>query len=67
VRHSWDEPVRPDINNTFRSCRKCGLIRITRHEPDNTPQHWVEFERDGQKIASAKTPACDPVMVEAAE
>ena len=64
MRHAWDAPVRPDINNTFRSCSKCGLVRVTRHEPDNRPQHWVEFERDGQKVSASKTPACEPAMAE---
>lgn len=58
-RHAWDEPVRPDMNNTFRTCRKCGIVKITRHEPDNNPRHWIEFERDGAKIAGATTPTCD--------
>lgn len=59
MKHRWNDPVRPDLNNTFRSCSKCGLIKITRHEPDNRPMHWVEFERDGSKIAADRTPICE--------
>lgn len=57
--HRWNTPTRPDAHNTFRSCGKCGLIKITRHEPDNTPRHWIEFEREGRKVAAARTPACE--------
>lgn len=59
-RHRWDSPVRPDLNNTFRSCSKCGLVKLTRHEPDNNPRHWAEFEIDGQKvqIGGTSTPPC---------
>jgi hypothetical protein len=60
-RHSWGDPVRPDLNNTFRSCKKCGLVRITRHEDDNNPRHWIEFELEGRKITTAKTPICEAV------
>lgn len=58
-KHRWNEPVRPDLNNTFRSCSKCGLIKITRHEPDNEPRHWIEFEMEGRKITATKTPICE--------
>lgn len=58
-RHAWDAPVRPDLNNTFRTCRKCGLVKVTRHEDDNNPRHWIEFERDGAKVSAAKTPVCE--------
>lgn len=58
-RHSWGEPVRPDLNNTFRTCRKCGLVKISRHESDNRPRHWIEFEFEGRKITTAKTPICE--------
>jgi hypothetical protein len=58
-RHAWDEPVRPDLNNTFRTCRKCGIVKITRHEDDNVPRHWTEWERDGAKITAAGTPRCE--------
>ncbi len=57
MKHRWNHPVRPDLNNTFRSCKICGLVKITRHEPDNTPRHWQEFERDGAKIATM--PKCE--------
>jgi hypothetical protein len=62
-RHKWGEPVRPDLHNTFRTCSKCGLVKITRHEPDNFPvEHWIEWELDGQKIDSKFTPPCEEAM-----
>lgn len=57
-KHRWGDPVRPDLNNTHRTCSKCGLLRITRHEDDNTPRHWIEFEMEGRKVAADKTPVC---------
>lgn len=60
-KHAWESPVRNDPNNTFRTCRKCGIVRITRHEPDNFPPHWQEFERDGAKVNAKPTPACEVV------
>jgi hypothetical protein len=59
MKHQWDQPVRPDLNNTYRTCRKCGLVKVTRHEEDNTPRHWIEWERDGAKVTSVKTPVCE--------
>lgn len=59
MRHSWGQPLRPDLNNTLRTCSKCGLIKITRHESDNRPQHWIEFEMEGRKIEATKTPVCN--------
>ena len=59
MKHRWNDPIRPDMNNTYRSCSKCGLIKITRHEPDNRPPHWIEFEIEGRKISADKTPVCE--------
>jgi hypothetical protein len=65
--HRWNgDPVRPDLNNMLRTCGKCGLVQITRHEPENRPQHWVEFHRDGKRVdVDGKTPVCERVMVPA--
>jgi hypothetical protein len=57
-RHSWGEPKRFDANNTVRTCKNCGLIRQTRHEPDNDPPHWAEFKRGNRLISIDKTPEC---------
>lgn len=58
MKHTWGEPSRIDANNTLRTCANCGLVRRTRHEPDNNPPHWAEFEQGGRVIAIDKTPAC---------
>jgi hypothetical protein len=63
--HRWTAPVRPDLNTTFRSCSKCGLIKVSRHEPDNTPRHWVEYEIEGRRFVSPTMPSCEPGMVPA--
>jgi hypothetical protein len=56
ARHSWGDPIRRTYH-TERCCRKCAIVKITRHEPGVLP--WVEFERDGARIDSARTPPCD--------
>jgi hypothetical protein len=58
MKHRWAMPIYESLNRTFRTCGKCGIVRITRHEPDNFPPHWVEFECDGMKLAAPPTPAC---------
>jgi hypothetical protein len=64
--HRWGDPVRPDLNNTRRVCKRCGLVRITRHEADNNPQHWTEFHRDGKRVdVAGKTPVCQLAMAPA--
>lgn len=60
--HRWSEPVRPDINNTLRTCKNCGLVKHSRHEPDNDPPHWTEFKRHGKRVITEKTPACNMVI-----
>jgi hypothetical protein len=60
MKHRWDKPIRPDLNHTFRTCGKCGIVRITRHEDEHKPRHWTEFERDdGSKLPAKPTPVCE--------
>lgn len=56
MRHSWGEPERRP-HRTDRVCKRCGIIKITRHEPGVMP--WQEFERDGLKMDTARTPPCE--------
>ena len=62
MRHRWGDPVRPDINNTLRTRANCGLVKVTRHEPDNRPQHWIEFRNGETRVEMRnqpnKTPPC---------
>ena len=60
MKHSWGDAIRPDQHNTRRTCTRCGLVKVTRHEPDNDPPHWTEWERDGVRSVAARTPACEP-------
>lgn len=60
-RHKWIERERLD-DRTRRQCDKCGLWKITRHEPAARPQHWIEWYRaDGSRVPGDATPACEPV------
>lgn len=61
MNHRWGEPMRLDSNNTVRTCVNpgCGLIRRSRHEPDNDPPHWTEYEIAGKRLGQiGKTPVC---------
>jgi hypothetical protein len=58
-RHSWGEPVRFS-HKTERECRRCGMVKVTRHEADGPRDvHWIEWWRDEDQIASDRTPPCD--------
>lgn len=56
ARHSWGAPVRFPYK-TERSCTKCDVVKVTRHEPGQIP--WIEFWRDAERIETAKTPPCE--------
>lgn len=62
MKHKWEDPVYHDHTTTFRSCKNCGLVKVTRHEPDNFPPHWIEWERDGHRFQNTKTPPCEEAM-----
>lgn len=55
----WGDPIYEDHTTTRRHCKKCSLVMVSRHEPDNDPPHWREWERDGVRFQSTKTPACE--------
>ncbi|BBF93359.1 hypothetical protein [Blastochloris tepida] len=58
ARHRWGEPQRTTYE-TVRTCQRCGLERVTRHEPDRLP--WVEFRAQGvTAIGYRGTPPCVP-------
>lgn len=59
MKHRWGEPQRKDCHTTRRVCVACGLVKVSRHEPENNPQHWTEWERAGARFNSDKTPACE--------
>jgi hypothetical protein len=63
-RHKWGDRV-PFQHKSERTCLNgCGITRVSRHETDGPRDvHWVEFWRDGERIACDATPACEPVEV----
>lgn len=55
-RHSWGKKEN-FLLKTERECLRCGMVKVTRHEPGVLP--WVEFYRNGEeKIVCNKTPPC---------
>lgn len=66
-KHYWSDRCALDEHHTFRRCWDCGLMKITRHESDGGRDvHWIEWRKNGERIASDSTPACEPTEVEAA-
>jgi hypothetical protein len=59
--HRWSEPQR-DHFRTERFCKRCDLVKVTRHEPSVLP--WVEFERDGKRVIfeGGRTPPCEEAV-----
>ena len=57
-RHKWGDPFRT-IERTNRTCPKCGIIKVTRHDGDGLP--WVEYYRDDHRIITEnnRTPPCE--------
>lgn len=74
MRHSWGEPSRPSELRTERVCKKCGLLRVTRHDGGSSAipwtefyrKHWTEHKRFGeielQLIEGTRTPECEGIM-----
>lgn len=66
-RHKWVERQRL-FDRTNRQCMKCWLWKVTRHEPDARPQHWIEWYRpDGSRVPGDATPACSGAEARAGE
>ena len=56
TRHQWSAACRTAYRTT-RECHRCGLVKVTRHEPGE--RAWQEFERDGMVLRGmAGTPKC---------
>ncbi len=54
-RHAWSEKTVVSAYKSERQCKKCALVKATRHE-QNT--HWVEYWRGLDKIDVIRTPKC---------
>lgn len=67
-RHSWSPANRPSEHKTERTCARCGLFKVTRHEfaGSGGERHWTEWWRPAEdvgppiRIDCDKTPACAP-------
>ncbi len=60
-RHSWSEPRRPDELRTERTCTRCGVVKITRHDAGASAIPWVEFyDANGFDLEEIRTPPCVP-------
>lgn len=56
-RHQWGEAMRYE-HSTTRMCLRCGLVKVTRHEPN--VRAWIEFVRDCEPLRGVEgTPACE--------
>jgi hypothetical protein len=56
LRHAWPrEPVR-FVNKSERQCCRCGLVKVTRHEPAARPPHWTVFWMNGARLDDGSTP-----------
>ncbi len=56
--HSWGEPERFQ-RKTERECKKCGMIRVTRHEEEIWTEYWNGLDQvpqDGNRV-----PVCSGV------
>ncbi len=59
TRHRWGERV-PFEHKTERECRRCGMVKVTRHEGEGAfDRPWTEFWRDCDQIRCDATPPCD--------
>lgn len=60
-KHKWSEPTRPTPNLTIRTCLKCSLIRITRHEiVEDGVTSWPEyFQESNPELRLTVLPECE--------
>lgn len=61
--HKWADPIpfhddRGQHWKTERVCDRCGMVKVTRHEPTSFPPHWIEWWRGLEKVGTGKTPVC---------
>jgi len=58
MNHRWSDPVRFPLKSE-RCCTRdgCPIVKVTRHEPAERP--WIEYWRDGERVAGERTPPCE--------
>jgi hypothetical protein len=61
TRHSWCDKNVVSAHKSERECRRCGMVKVTRHEFDGRRElHWQEFWRDLDRVDDGgSTPPCD--------
>lgn len=67
-RHKWADKVDfPLAHKSERECLNgCGIVKVVVHQAEGPKDiHWTEFWRGLDKISVGKTPACEPVEVDA--
>lgn len=61
TRHRWSEPSRPNDLRTERTCYRCGMVKVTRHDGGDAELPWHEFhDPAGILLESRATPPCEP-------
>ena len=75
MRHRWTQADRQSELRTVRTCFRCGLVRVTRHDGGPAAIPWTEFYRMERQdrgpvdrcdpelmlLETRRTPACEPV------
>lgn len=62
TRHKWGERDEVSPQRTLYHCKRCGMIKVSRHEFEGAfPTHWKEFwiGTDRADDGDGKTPPCD--------
>jgi hypothetical protein len=63
MKHRWSEPERFCMGAASKSERTClngcGVVKVTRHEPNARPKHWAEFWKDEERMPGSGTPRCN--------
>ena len=55
--HRWSEPDRTDPQCTLRTCKRCGMRKMTHHAPGGWPRHTFA-SADGLGYHADPTPPC---------
>jgi hypothetical protein len=63
TKHRWGEKTIVSPYKSERECLNgCGIVKVTRHEHTS---HWIEYWRGLDRIEVIRTPACEPIKVDA--
>jgi uncharacterized Fe-S cluster-containing radical SAM superfamily enzyme len=60
TRHRWGEKAVVSRHKSETQCRRCEMVRVSRHEFEGVELHWKEFWRDLERVdENGETPPCD--------